>query len=71
VPLICGTDLHILKGDVPAVTEHRDRTVGALNLFRAEPGGSWPDPTAAPPRHWPTSPPSASCSTAPPGTPPR
>jgi len=40
--------------------------MGVLNLFRAEPGEpAEPDRGVA--RRWPTSPPSASCSTAPPG----
>ena len=57
---------------VPAAPmRHRPGPSGRLYLFRAEPGGNWPNPTAAPPRRGPTSPPSASCSTAPPGTPPR
>ncbi len=32
---ICGTDLHILKGDVPAVTEGRTTLVVAHRLTRS------------------------------------
>ena len=34
---ICGTDLHILEGDVPAVTE--GRVLGGVRIQRAEPVG--------------------------------
>ncbi|WP_323182702.1 GAF domain-containing protein [Streptomyces sp. NBC_00347] len=44
----------------------RDEVVGALNLFRTRPG-PFDRPPRASPRPWPTSPPSASSSSAPPG----
>lgn len=43
---ICGTDLHILKGDVPAVTDGRILGHEAVGTVEAIGAGSTPSPSA-------------------------